>query len=61
LKRPSDRATLEDAERAHILGMLEATRWELAGPNGAATQLGIDRSPLQFRMTKLGSERPVVA
>jgi formate hydrogenlyase transcriptional activator len=51
-------ATLEEAERAHILATLKETRWVLSGPRGAATQLGINRSTLQFRMKKLGIERP---
>jgi formate hydrogenlyase transcriptional activator len=51
-------ATLEDAERRHILEALEATRWVLGGPNGAAARLGLKRSTLQFRMQKLGIARP---
>jgi formate hydrogenlyase transcriptional activator len=31
----------------------------LAGPGGAAARLGMKRSTLQFRMRKLGIERPV--
>jgi formate hydrogenlyase transcriptional activator len=50
--------TLEEAERDHILEALRATRWVLAGPNGAAARLGMKRSTLQFRMKKLGIERP---
>ncbi len=50
--------TLEQAERRHILGALERSRWVLAGPNGAAAELGIKRSTLQFRMRKLGIVRP---
>jgi len=50
--------TLEAAERAHILATLNDTRWVLAGPRGAATRLGLNRSTLQFRMKKLGIERP---
>jgi formate hydrogenlyase transcriptional activator len=50
--------TLEEAERAHILRTLKETRWVLGGPNGAAAQLGINRSTLQFRMKKLGIVRP---
>jgi formate hydrogenlyase transcriptional activator len=50
--------TLEEAERAHILATLKETRWVLSGPRGAATRLGINRSTLQFRMKKLGIERP---
>jgi len=30
----------------------------LAGPNGAAIWLGLNRSTLQFRMKKLGIVRP---
>jgi formate hydrogenlyase transcriptional activator len=50
--------TLEDAEHAHILATLKETRWVLAGPNGAAIRLGMNRSTLQFRMKKLGIVRP---
>jgi len=50
--------TLQEAERAHILATLKETRWVLAGPRGAASRLGINRSTLQFRMKKLGIERP---
>jgi formate hydrogenlyase transcriptional activator len=52
--------TLEDAERAHILSTLKATRWTVSGPHGAAKRLGINRSTLQFRMKKLGIRRPPV-
>jgi formate hydrogenlyase transcriptional activator len=50
--------TLEEAERLHILAALQKTRWVLSGPRGAAARLGINRSTLQFRMKKLGIERP---
>ena len=50
--------TLEEAERSHILATLKKTRWVLAGPNGAAIRLGLNRSTLQFRMKKLGIVRP---
>jgi formate hydrogenlyase transcriptional activator len=50
--------TLEEAERKHILGALEETRWILGGPRGAAARLGINRSTLQFRMKKMGIARP---
>ena len=53
--------TLEDAERTHILAALKKTRWVLSGPGGAAARLGINRSTLQFRMKKLGIERPALA
>jgi formate hydrogenlyase transcriptional activator len=53
--------TLEEAERVHIVAALKATGWMLSGPRGAATRLGINRSTLQFRMKKLGIERPTLA
>jgi formate hydrogenlyase transcriptional activator len=52
--------TLEEASRAHILTVLKETRWILSGPRGAAQRLGINRSTLQFRMKKLGIERPAL-
>ena len=57
-KRRGAQQTLEAAERAHILATLKTTRWILSGPRGAANRLGIKRSTLQFRMKKLGIERP---
>ncbi len=50
--------TLEDADRRHILGALERSRWVIGGANGAAALLGMKRSTLQFRMRKLGIVRP---
>ena len=50
--------TLEQADRRHILAALEQSNWVIAGPNGAAARLGVKRSTLQFRMRKLGIERP---
>ena len=60
----ADRAvsgTLDEAARLHILEALKKTRWVLSVPRGAATRLGINRSTLQFRMKKLGIERPAPA
>ena len=51
--------TLDEVERAHILATLKQTRWVLSGPNGAADRLGLNRSTLQFRMKRLGINRPV--
>jgi formate hydrogenlyase transcriptional activator len=51
---PNMRALLEDAERKHILAVLEQANWTVAGPNGAASRLGMKRSTLQSRMQKLG-------
>jgi formate hydrogenlyase transcriptional activator len=52
-------ATLEDADRQHILRALRQTNWRIAGPGGAATLLGMKRTTLQARIRKLGIKRPV--
>jgi formate hydrogenlyase transcriptional activator len=52
-------ATLEEAERQHILRALRQTEWRIAGPRGAAALLGMKRTTLQARMRKLGIRRPV--
>ena len=48
---------LDAVTRAHILSVLEATGWVIAGPDGAAARLGVKRSTLNFRMKKLGIVR----
>jgi formate hydrogenlyase transcriptional activator len=55
---PDGAETLEHAERRHIVGALETSRWVVGGPQGAAARLGMKRSTLQFRMRKLGIVRP---
>jgi formate hydrogenlyase transcriptional activator len=55
---PKNHDTLEEAERKHLLAVLEETNWVLGGPHGAAIRLGMKRSTLQFRMRKLGISRP---
>jgi formate hydrogenlyase transcriptional activator len=50
-------ATLEAAEREHILRVLGETRWVIGGPAGAATRLGMKRTTLQSKMQKLGITR----
>jgi formate hydrogenlyase transcriptional activator len=52
-------ATLEEAERQHILRALRQTEWRIAGPKGAAALLGMKRTTLQARMRKLGIRRPI--
>jgi formate hydrogenlyase transcriptional activator len=52
------RDTLDAVQRAHILSVLHATNWVVAGPQGAAARLGLKRSTLNFRMKRLGIERP---
>jgi formate hydrogenlyase transcriptional activator len=51
---PETLPTLEEGERRLILRALEKTSGVLAGPNGAAALLGINRSTLWSRMRKLG-------
>ena len=52
-------ATLEEAERQHILRALKQTQWRIAGPKGAALLLGMKRTTLQARIRKLRIRRPV--
>jgi transcriptional regulator with GAF, ATPase, and Fis domain len=49
---------LAEVSRAHILRVLNETNWVIAGPHGAAARLEMKRSTLNFRMKKLGIERP---
>jgi DNA-binding NtrC family response regulator/TolB-like protein len=51
---PAQAATLEEAEREHILRVLEETDWVIGGPHGAAARLGLPRTTLVYRMRKLG-------
>ena len=52
-------ATLQEAERQHILRALRQTEWRIAGPRGAAELLGMKRTTLQARMRKLKLRRPI--
>jgi formate hydrogenlyase transcriptional activator len=45
---------LEETERQQILQALKRCNWVVAGPNGAAVRLGMNRSTLQLRIRKLG-------
>ena len=45
--------SLEDVERQHILGVLRRTGGRIAGPGGAAEQLGMNRTTLNSRLRKL--------
>ena len=49
---------LEEVERAHILQVLESTRWRIRGAAGAARILGLKPTTLESRMIKLGVTRP---
>jgi formate hydrogenlyase transcriptional activator len=48
---------LEETERQQILKALKQSNWVVAGPNGAAAQLGMKRTTLQQRIHKLGIVR----
>jgi formate hydrogenlyase transcriptional activator len=50
-------STLADAERDHIVRILDETGWILGGPNGAAVRLGMKRTTLQSKMKRLGISR----
>ncbi|HZQ25315.1 MAG TPA: sigma 54-interacting transcriptional regulator [Terriglobales bacterium] len=51
--------TLREAEREHVLQVLEQCHWVLGGPDGAAARLGLPRTTLIYRMRRLGiSRRP---
>ncbi len=51
------RAVLDEAERQQIVTALEEANWTVAGPNGAASRLGMKRSTLQSRMQKIRHPR----
>jgi formate hydrogenlyase transcriptional activator len=55
---PESLPTLDEGERRLIQRALQQTGGVLAGPNGAAELLGINRSTLWSRMRKLGIEIP---
>jgi len=48
---------LAETERQQILQALKQCNWVVAGPNGAAARLGMNRSTLQVRIRKLGISR----
>jgi formate hydrogenlyase transcriptional activator len=58
ISTPDGFATLEHAEREHIMRALGETKWVIGGPTGAAVRLGMKRTTLQSRMRKLGITRP---
>ncbi len=51
-------ATLAEAEREHLQGVLGRTGWVIEGTRGAASLLGLRPSTLRSRMRKLGLSRP---
>jgi len=54
----TNRKTMETVERDHIVQVLEQTRWNVSGKNGASEILGLNRSTLRARMRKLGIQKP---
>lgn len=51
------RDVLKETERQRIIEALKQCHWVVAGANGAASRLGMNRSTLQVRMRKLGISR----
>jgi PAS domain S-box-containing protein len=50
--------TLDEAQRSHILEVLEAVGWRVSGSGGAAEVLGVKPTTLESRMKRLGIARP---
>jgi transcriptional regulator of acetoin/glycerol metabolism len=50
--------TLKDSERALILQTLQAVGWVIGGVKGAAARLGLKRTTLIYRMSRMGISRP---
>jgi PAS domain S-box-containing protein len=50
-------ASLEAAEREHILRVLRGSQGVIGGPHGAAARLGLKRTTLNSKMRKLGITR----
>ena len=57
-RSPQPMATLEGAERDHILRALHDTKWVIGGASGTAARLGMKRTTLISKMKKLGISRP---
>ncbi len=49
--------TLEEAEKRHIIAVLNTTGWRVSGKEGAAEILGINPKTLESMMKKLGIQR----
>jgi formate hydrogenlyase transcriptional activator len=50
--------SLRQVQRDHILRALDASDWVIGGRNGAAERLGMKRTSLVYRMSKLDISRP---
>jgi formate hydrogenlyase transcriptional activator len=53
---PAER--LDEVERAHVLRVLDRSRWRINGPGNAAEILGLHPNTLRSRMKRLGIVRP---
>ena len=54
----SQKKSLEEAEREHILTILEECKWKINGKDGAAYKLNLPPSTLRSKMKKLNILRP---
>jgi formate hydrogenlyase transcriptional activator len=54
---PSEPLTSDEAQRAHIVKILEETGWRVSGKSGAAELLGLKPTTLESRMKKLAITR----
>jgi chemotaxis protein methyltransferase CheR len=55
---PASAKTLAAMERDYILEVLEQAQWKISGRGSAAEILGLDRSTLRARISKLKIEKP---
>jgi formate hydrogenlyase transcriptional activator len=55
---PDQPVNLGDLQRAHIMEVLERTKWRIYGDQGAAHLLGLNPETLRSRLRKLGIRRP---
>jgi transcriptional regulator with GAF, ATPase, and Fis domain len=51
--------TLNDSDRALIVDTLEQVGWVVGGPRGAAAKLGLKRTTLLAKMSRLGISGPI--
>ncbi len=57
-RKSRETKALAEAERDHILKVLQQTGWRIEGPRGAAQILDLHPNTLRARMKKLGIKRP---
>ena len=56
-KTKTEPLTLRDAERDHIVRVLDETNWVISGKHGAAARLGMARTTLTSKMQRRGISR----